>query len=104
MAQLPDVVSRFVRCDWPRARARLTAAGFERVDRIDEIWRAVRHVGPHWVELEVTRVARGAAEVRVVPLVARWPRFGRRRQSRYVELAGAAADELADQVMACTAA
>jgi hypothetical protein len=104
MASHPDVVQRFVRCDWSDARARLAGHGFERVDRLDEIWRAVRLLGPHRVELEVSRVAHGAAEVRVLPLVARWPRFGPRRQARYVELARAAADELADQVIAATAA
>jgi hypothetical protein len=100
-----EVVSRMSRCDWDRVRSELARADFERVDRLVEIWRTSRRLGGrHDVELEVSRVGAELAEIRVVPRVARWPRWGPGRQRRYVELAHAAADGLVDQVMAWTIA
>jgi hypothetical protein len=90
-----EVVCRTIRCDWQRARRLLAEEGFERVDRLLEIWRIARVLnGVHRVEIEIARVAVDAAELRIVPWEARWPRWGPRRQRRYVEAAHAAADDV----------
>src|SRR5688500_6066975 len=90
-----EVVGRTIRGDWDVMRATLAAEAFERVDRLVEIWRAARVLNRvHRVEIEVARVAVDAAELRIVPWTARWPRWGSRRQRRYIEAAHAAADDL----------
>lgn len=90
-----EVVCRTIRCDWDSVRADLAAGGFERVDRLVEMWRAATVLGRvHRVEIEVARVAADAAELRIVPWTARWPRWGSRRQRRYLEVVHAAAGDL----------
>jgi hypothetical protein len=89
-----EVVGRTIRGDWAVMRATLAAEAFERVDRLVEIWRAARVLERvHRVEIEVARVAVDVAELRIVPWTAHWPRWGNRRQRRYLEAAHAAADD-----------